>query len=82
MTTTTATELPALFHDPEPLLSPRAVAARFGVTPKTLERWRSTGEGPRFVRVSRRVVRYRRADVETFIAARVVASTAAPLPAG
>ncbi len=85
MTTTgprrTDADLPALFHDPEPLLDPQAVAVRLGVSPKTLERWRATGEGPRFVRVSRKVVRYRRVDLETFIAARVVASTAAPLPA-
>jgi predicted DNA-binding transcriptional regulator AlpA len=71
--------LPTVFHDPAPLLTPEAVAARLSVKAKTLERWRTTGEGPLFVRISRKVVRYRRQDVDAFIDARVVASTATQL---
>jgi hypothetical protein len=41
-----------------------------------LERWRSFGVGPKFVRVSPRRCRYRRADVMAFLAARTYGSTA------
>jgi predicted DNA-binding transcriptional regulator AlpA len=71
-----ATELPDAFHDPFPLLTAEAVAACLSVKPKTLERWRATGAGPRYVRISRKVVRYRRQDVDAFIAERIVANTA------
>ena len=57
------------------LLKPDAVAARLGVTAKVLERWRGTGAGPAFVRLSRKSLRYRAGDVESFIAARVRFST-------
>jgi predicted site-specific integrase-resolvase len=69
-------DLPTVFTDPDPLLTPEAVAVRLTVKAKTLERWRATGDGPPFVRVSRKVVRYRRQDLEAFIAERVVANTA------
>lgn len=43
-------------------------AARLiGFSASTLRRWRRQGTGPRSIRVSR-VVRYRRADLERFIA--------------
>ncbi|MFG0251291.1 MAG: helix-turn-helix transcriptional regulator [Phycisphaerales bacterium JB038] len=60
----------------EPLLAPAALATELGVTTKTLERWRMTGDGPPFLRISRKVIRYRKADVEAFLAGRVAASTA------
>ncbi len=59
------------------LLTPAEVAGRLGCTPKVIERWRGTGDGPRFVRLSRKTIRYRAEDVEAFVAARVVSSTAA-----
>ena len=37
-----------------------------GPSPRTLERWRSTGKGPRFVVVGRRRL-HRQADVETWL---------------
>lgn len=52
------------------LLPPAAVALRFGVTTKTLQRWRTTGDGPPFIRGSPKVIRYRGADIEAFVAAR------------
>jgi predicted DNA-binding transcriptional regulator AlpA len=39
-------------------------------------RWRGTGDGPRFVRLGHRTIRYRLADVEAFIATRICTSTA------
>jgi hypothetical protein len=62
---------------PVGLLTPDEVRLRLGVTPKALERWRGSGEGPLFVRLSRKTIRYRAADVDTFVNGRVVASTAA-----
>ncbi|MGE0805086.1 MAG: helix-turn-helix transcriptional regulator [Burkholderiaceae bacterium] len=44
------------------LLSPRDLAARWGLSEKTLERWRSLGAGPSYIRLGGRV-RYRRDDV-------------------
>ena len=41
------------------------LAARLNISPRTLERWRWTGEGPRFMKVGGRVV-YRLEDVEGY----------------
>jgi hypothetical protein len=59
------------------LLTPAAAAAMLGVTPKALERWRGTGAGPVFVRLSAKSVRYRPADIAAFVEGRLRASTAA-----
>lgn len=51
------------------LLSQRQLAARLGVTTRTLERWRETGDGPAFIRVGR-LCRYQREDITIWLAAR------------
>lgn len=58
------------------LLTPAAVSELLGVAERTLERWRITGEGPRYVKLTRKVVRYLADDVATFVAERVKANTA------
>ncbi|KQM88871.1 hypothetical protein ASE67_01960 [Sphingomonas sp. Leaf23] len=58
------------------LLMPKAVAAMLGLTERTLERWRITGEGPRYVKLSRSTVRYLREDVSAFVTANLRANTA------
>ncbi|WP_109490534.1 helix-turn-helix domain-containing protein [Azospirillum sp. TSA6c] len=58
------------------LLTSKELAKILNVTTKTLERWRGTGEGPRFVRISASNVRYRAQDLEDFIKMRVCISTA------
>jgi predicted site-specific integrase-resolvase len=50
------------------------LSRRWGISPRTLERWRCTGEGPRFIKLKGRVA-YREADVEAFEAARLMEST-------
>jgi len=45
---------------------------------RTIERWRSTGDGPPFVRLGR-LVAYREEDVERWLASRTFASRAAEL---
>ena len=62
---------------PTDLLTPEAAADRLGVNTKMLERWRGSGEVPLlFVRLTRKTIRYRSADVEAFIGDRVRANTA------
>lgn len=60
------------------LLDQRKAAELLGVSTRTIEGWRTTGEGPQFVRLSARAVRYRFQDVERFIAERLRKSTSDP----
>jgi excisionase family DNA binding protein len=57
------------------LLTTTDAAEFLGVSRRTLEGWRVKGGGPRFVSVSRGMVRYRRTDLESWIEGRVVANT-------
>jgi excisionase family DNA binding protein len=52
------------------LLRPGDVSKLLGVPVSTLANWRSAGQGPPYLRVGRHV-RYRRADVEAWVAGRV-----------
>lgn len=54
------------------LLHERQVSAEFGFSRGQLRRWRRLGRGPVFLRFGRRMVRYRRRDLEKFIAAHLV----------
>ena len=58
------------------LLTPKLVADMLGLTERTLERWRITGEGPRYVKLSRSTVRYLPDDVSAFVEASLRANTA------
>lgn len=49
------------------LLRPAEAARLLNVTPRCLQDWRSKGAGPRFIRMSPKLVHYRRSDLETFI---------------
>lgn len=51
------------------------LAARWNISHRTLERWRWTGEGPRFVKLGGRVV-YRLEEVEEYEREQIRASTA------
>lgn len=51
-----------------------AVAQRWSVSPRTLERWRWTGQGPRFLKIGGRVV-YRIEDIEAYEAEQLRSST-------
>ena len=51
------------------------LAAQPNINPRTLERWRWTGEGPAFLKIVGRVV-YRLEDVEAFEQAKRCESTA------
>jgi predicted DNA-binding transcriptional regulator AlpA len=61
--------------DPEELLRATEVAKLLDVEVRNLDAWRYKGQGPVFVRVRGRVVRYRRADVDEWVMTRRVRST-------
>ena len=56
-------------RNPLELLTRKQVATEFGITVKALERFAWAGGGPPMVKLGHRTVRYRRGDIETFIAA-------------
>ena len=59
----------------ERLLTQEEAAGRLGLSPRFLEVRRYRGDGPPFVRVSSRCVRYRPQDLEAWTAERVRTST-------
>jgi len=56
---------------PEKLLTPTEAAEVLGLSPRTMERWRVTGGGPRFIKAGGKSVRYRPADLLAWIDAQV-----------
>lgn len=50
------------------LLNEKEVATELGIAPGTLRNWRSLRIGVPFVKLGKRAVRYRRSDVEAFVA--------------
>ena len=62
-------------------LHQKNLAARWQISPRTLEQWRWQGRGPRFLKIGGRVV-YRLSDVEAFEAASLHANTIGPIDAG
>jgi predicted DNA-binding transcriptional regulator AlpA len=58
-----------------PLLKVADAAAYLGLQVSTLHKWRNTGRGPRFIKMGG-AIRYRLADLDAFICASTVASTA------
>ncbi len=58
------------------LLKPSHVAAMLGVSERTLERWRMTGDGPAYLSLTRNTVRYRSDELARFLRERVRSNTA------
>ena len=58
-------------NTPESYITRYELAGELRVKAQTLAAWACRGEGPTYVRVGR-AVRYRRADVEVWLAARTV----------
>ena len=50
------------------------LAERWGLSPKTLERWRVNGIGPKFIRLPGKVI-YRLCDVEAYEKECLISST-------
>lgn len=49
------------------LLTPAQVAKALSIEPSTLAQWRYRGEGPAFIKVGKRAVRYDATDLATWI---------------
>lgn len=58
---------PAAPAERRPLLTAIQAAERLGVPPSVLERWRGTGEGPAYVKLSGKYVRYSHDDLDAFV---------------
>ncbi len=56
------------------VMSENELALHWGVSPKTLQRWRNEGRGPRYLKLSKRVV-YPLAEIRTFESNALYAST-------
>ncbi len=59
----------------EGLLTEKEAAEWARMAPRTLQLWRQRGEGPRFVRISARCIRYRLEDLKAWAAERVRSNT-------
>jgi predicted DNA-binding transcriptional regulator AlpA len=55
-------------------------ATYLGVSAPTLEKWRLTGHGPRFVHLSARAIGYLREDLDSWLETRKRSSTSEPAP--
>lgn len=51
----------------EMLLTEKDVADYLGLKPRTLQFWRLFGRGPKFIKISNRLIRYRACDVQTWL---------------
>jgi hypothetical protein len=63
--------------DPDALLDEQGAARVLGISPRYLQKHRSTGDGPAYVKISARCIRYRRRDLLAWAEARIRTSTAA-----
>ena len=57
-------------EEPLKILSENEIAERIGSPPRTLQRWRATGEGPPYVRLGPRRIGYRVEDVSAWLESR------------
>jgi predicted DNA-binding transcriptional regulator AlpA len=56
-------------HNIDRLLEPSEVAEILGVRPSTLVRWRRLKQGPPYIRVGHRTVRYQQSAITAWMAA-------------
>ena len=59
-------------------LNEKELAARWGVTPRTLQLWRSQNIGPQYIRVGARSILYRIQDVLAYEATNIEGNRAPP----
>ncbi len=57
-------------------LTPMQAAKYIGISEAALRLWRSEGRGPRYFKAGEKLVRYRRADLDSWIEARLSAPAA------
>lgn len=59
----------------EMLLSRSDVERLYGISKRWLELAALSGDGPPMIRISKRMIRYRKSDIDAFIEGRLVGST-------
>ena len=72
---------PSAIDDPEywhALIDEDAAGDFLDVTPRSMQKWRQTGDGPPFVRISSRCIRYTRFKCRNWYEARLRKSTSDP----
>ena len=62
--------------NPTDLLDESEASAHLNIAIQTLRNWRWRGIGPRFVKLGKRAVRYRRGDLDAFVEAGVTGKAA------
>ena len=62
-------------NDPLALITEIQAAAFINVTRRCMQAWRLSGNGPKFVRLSQRCVRYRQAELSSYADDRLQQST-------
>lgn len=62
-------------NEPAVLVDEREAASILCYSVRALQNWRHRGGGPKFVRVSSRSIRYRRADLIAWVDERIVSNT-------
>ncbi len=60
------------------LIDEKVAAAFLGLEPRTMQSFRQRGSGPKFIKISSRCLRYRRADLKTWSDSLVRRSTSDP----
>ncbi len=61
------TALPGNLDQPHAILTTDEAARQLRVSPKTMAYWRQTGDGPAFMRLGSRTVRYRADDLAAYM---------------
>jgi predicted DNA-binding transcriptional regulator AlpA len=65
----------------ESALTPIKAARYLGISEASLRFWRSEGRGPRFYRAGKKLIRYRRVDLDAWIDERLISPAAEPADA-
>ena len=60
------------------LINEKAAGAFLDLTDRTMQKFRQRGDGPRYIRISSRCLRYRRVDLREYAEARLRKSTSDP----
>jgi predicted DNA-binding transcriptional regulator AlpA len=74
----TSNRVPRTAHKPEDLLTPDQAARVLKQSPKTLANKRSQGDGPRFIKLSNRAIRYRYSEILAYAESGSRMSTSEP----
>lgn len=61
--------------DANALMNEASAAAYLDLTPRCMQNFRLTGRGPRFIKIGKRCVRYRRRELDLYAESLLVSST-------